>query len=147
MTRDAVSFAESFDAALLSFFKRGPSIETVQNRGDDHDRRPDRLLHDVEIAQRATLIVVVWVCLNLFGVTHFDAYPFILLNLFLSMLASVQARARVEDDRTGRDVFAGAGVGLEEVEGVGGLPGGRNARGRRSWAIKLSCRRWRGTLV
>uniref|UniRef100_UPI000F08FA07 DUF1003 domain-containing protein n=2 Tax=Pseudomonas TaxID=286 RepID=UPI000F08FA07 len=26
-----------------------------------------------------TLIVVLWVCLNVFGVAHFDLYPFILL--------------------------------------------------------------------
>ena len=38
-----------------------------------------------------TVIVVLWVALNMSGITHFDVYPFILLNLFLSMLAAVQA--------------------------------------------------------
>jgi uncharacterized membrane protein len=38
-----------------------------------------------------TLIVVVWVCLNLFGVTHFDAYPFILLNLAFSLQSAYAA--------------------------------------------------------
>ena len=38
-----------------------------------------------------TLIVVIWVCLNLFGVTHFDAYPFILLNLAFSLQSAYAA--------------------------------------------------------
>lgn len=38
-----------------------------------------------------TLIVVIWVCLNLFGVTHFDIYPFILLNLAFSLQAAYAA--------------------------------------------------------
>ena len=38
-----------------------------------------------------TLIVVIWICLNLFGFTHFDAYPFILLNLAFSLQAAYAA--------------------------------------------------------
>jgi uncharacterized membrane protein len=38
-----------------------------------------------------TLIVVAWVCLNLSGVTHFDAYPFILLNLAFSLQSAYAA--------------------------------------------------------
>lgn len=38
-----------------------------------------------------TLIVVIWVCLNLFGVTHFDIYPFILLNLAFSLQSAYAA--------------------------------------------------------
>lgn len=38
-----------------------------------------------------TLIVVIWMCLNLFGFTHFDAYPFILLNLAFSLQAAYAA--------------------------------------------------------
>ncbi|MEB2516815.1 DUF1003 domain-containing protein [Pseudomonas sp. YuFO20] len=38
-----------------------------------------------------TLIVVIWVCLNLFGVAHFDAYPFILLNLAFSLQSAYAA--------------------------------------------------------
>jgi uncharacterized membrane protein len=38
-----------------------------------------------------TLIVVIWICLNLFGVTHFDIYPFILLNLAFSLQAAYAA--------------------------------------------------------
>lgn len=43
-----------------------------------------------------TLVLVTWVALNSFILTRnghkgFDPYPYILLNLFLSMLASVQA--------------------------------------------------------
>ena len=38
-----------------------------------------------------TLIVLVWICLNLTGVTHFDVYPFILLNLAFSLQAAYAA--------------------------------------------------------
>ncbi len=38
-----------------------------------------------------TLIVVLWVCLNVFGVTHFDVYPFILLNLAFSLQSAYAA--------------------------------------------------------
>ena len=38
-----------------------------------------------------TLIVAIWICLNLFGVTHFDIYPFILLNLAFSLQAAYAA--------------------------------------------------------
>lgn len=38
-----------------------------------------------------TLIVVIWVCLNMFGVTHFDIYPFILLNLAFSLQSAYAA--------------------------------------------------------
>ena len=39
-----------------------------------------------------SLIVVLWMILNFIAfIYHWDPYPFILLNLFLSMLASVQA--------------------------------------------------------
>ncbi len=38
-----------------------------------------------------TLIVLVWICLNLSGVTDFDVYPFILLNLAFSLQAAYAA--------------------------------------------------------
>lgn len=38
-----------------------------------------------------TLIVVLWVCLNIFGVTTFDVYPFILLNLAFSLQSAYAA--------------------------------------------------------
>ncbi|VVO38686.1 DUF1003 domain-containing protein [Pseudomonas fluorescens] len=38
-----------------------------------------------------TLIVVIWVCLNLSGLTHFDLYPFILLNLAFSLQSAYAA--------------------------------------------------------
>ncbi|MGY2188174.1 DUF1003 domain-containing protein [Pseudomonas sp. SDO5591_S426] len=38
-----------------------------------------------------TLIVVAWVCLNLSGFAHFDAYPFILLNLAFSLQSAYAA--------------------------------------------------------
>jgi len=38
-----------------------------------------------------TLIVTVWIILNVLGVTHFDVYPFILLNLAFSLQAAYAA--------------------------------------------------------
>ncbi|MBP5094777.1 DUF1003 domain-containing protein [Pseudomonas protegens] len=38
-----------------------------------------------------TLVVLVWVALNLTGVTHFDVYPFILLNLAFSLQSAYAA--------------------------------------------------------
>lgn len=38
-----------------------------------------------------TLIVAVWIVLNVTGVTHFDVYPFILLNLAFSLQAAYAA--------------------------------------------------------
>ncbi len=38
-----------------------------------------------------TLIVAIWICLNVFGITHFDLYPFILLNLAFSTQAAYAA--------------------------------------------------------
>ncbi|MHA6787264.1 DUF1003 domain-containing protein [Pseudomonas sp. FP2300] len=38
-----------------------------------------------------TLIVLIWVSLNLLGVVHFDAYPFILLNLAFSLQSAYAA--------------------------------------------------------
>jgi CRP/FNR family transcriptional regulator, cyclic AMP receptor protein len=35
--------------------------------------------------------MTIWMCINLFGLGHFDPYPFILLNLMLSTLAALQA--------------------------------------------------------
>jgi uncharacterized membrane protein len=38
-----------------------------------------------------TVIVAVWIALNVAGVTHFDIYPFILLNLAFSLQAAYAA--------------------------------------------------------
>jgi uncharacterized membrane protein len=38
-----------------------------------------------------TLIVAVWIVLNVTGITHFDVYPFILLNLAFSLQAAYAA--------------------------------------------------------
>lgn len=38
-----------------------------------------------------TVVVAVWIALNIFGYTHFDVYPFILLNLAFSLQAAYAA--------------------------------------------------------
>lgn len=38
-----------------------------------------------------TGVVAIWICLNVFGFSHFDVYPFILLNLAFSLQAAYAA--------------------------------------------------------
>src|SRR5262249_43493993 len=38
-----------------------------------------------------TIIVAVWMAVNILGLTHFDIYPFILLNLAFSLQAAYAA--------------------------------------------------------
>lgn len=38
-----------------------------------------------------TLVVAIWIALNVSGVTHFDAYPFVLLNLAFSLQSAYAA--------------------------------------------------------
>lgn len=38
-----------------------------------------------------TIIVAIWISINVWGVAHFDAYPFILLNLAFSLQAAYAA--------------------------------------------------------
>lgn len=38
-----------------------------------------------------TLVVTIWILLNVVGIVHFDAYPFILLNLAFSLQAAYAA--------------------------------------------------------
>ena len=38
-----------------------------------------------------TIVVAIWICLNIFGFTKFDVYPFILLNLAFSLQAAYAA--------------------------------------------------------
>ncbi len=38
-----------------------------------------------------TLLVIIWIILNTCGITHFDLYPFILLNLAFSLQAAYAA--------------------------------------------------------
>lgn len=69
-----------------------------------------------------TLIVVVWICINIFGLTKFDVYPFILLNLAFSLQAAYAAplillaqtrqaerdRVLVDSDAAHREALAAA---------------------------------------
>jgi uncharacterized membrane protein len=71
-----------------------------------------------------TLMVVVWVILNATGVTHFDIYPFIFLNLAFSLQAAYAAplillaqtrqadrdKAQAEADAQHREVLAQEGL-------------------------------------
>ncbi|QBR03901.1 DUF1003 domain-containing protein [Paraburkholderia pallida] len=38
-----------------------------------------------------TVVVTIWIALNVWGVTHFDAYPFVLLNLAFSLQSAYAA--------------------------------------------------------
>ena len=39
-----------------------------------------------------TIVVAIWICLNVFGYSKFDVYPFILLNLAFSLQAACRSR-------------------------------------------------------
>ena len=73
--------------------------------------------------------IILWVIFNtlpLFGVIRWDAYPFILLNLFLSLIAAFQApfimmsqrRVEVKQDMAYRGLFAELKNELVSVKGV-----------------------------
>src|SRR5919198_3587664 len=76
-----------------------------------------------------TLIVAVWIVLNVVGVTHFDLYPFILLNLAFSTQAAYAAplillaqtrqadrdKAHAEMDMKHQETLARAAVERQEL--------------------------------
>jgi uncharacterized membrane protein len=77
----------------------------------------------------ASIIIVAWVILNtmpLFGVIRWDSYPFVLLNLFLSLIAALQApfimmsqrRIEVKQDMAYRGLFADLKTELIQIKGV-----------------------------
>src|ERR1700736_539284 len=56
-----------------------------------------------------TVLVAIWIVLNVAGITHFDVYPFILLNLAFSLQAAYAAplillaqTRQVDRDKIGR---------------------------------------------
>jgi len=76
-----------------------------------------------------TLMVAVWIWVNAVGVTHFDVYPFILLNLAFSLQAAYAAplillaqtrqadrdKAHAEADAMHREALAAASLERQEL--------------------------------
>src|SRR5262245_56063775 len=76
-----------------------------------------------------TIIVATWIMLNVAGVTHFDVYPFILLNLAFSLQAAYAAplillaqtrqadrdKAHADSDAQHREALAQASSEREEL--------------------------------
>ena len=76
-----------------------------------------------------TVVVIVWIVLNIAGLTHFDVYPFILLNLAFSLQAAYAAplillaqtrqadrdKALAEADAQHREALAAASLERQEV--------------------------------
>jgi uncharacterized membrane protein len=76
-----------------------------------------------------TLIVGLWIALNVAGVTHFDVYPFILLNLAFSLQAAYAAplillaqtrqadrdKAHADADAQHREALAQASLERQEL--------------------------------
>jgi len=76
-----------------------------------------------------TLIVSIWITLNVVGVTHFDLYPFILLNLAFSLQAAYAAplillaqtrqadrdKAHADADAQHREDLAKAAIDRQEL--------------------------------
>jgi uncharacterized membrane protein len=77
----------------------------------------------------ATSVILIWVFVNtltLFGFLRWDPYPFILLNLFLSLVAAFQApfimmsqrRVETKQDMAYRGLFAEMKTELISIKGV-----------------------------
>src|SRR5712691_436940 len=78
-----------------------------------------------------TIIVAIWIVLNMVGVTHFDLYPFILLNLAFSLQAAYAAplillaqtrqadrdKAHADADARHREDLAQANIERQELAG------------------------------
>jgi uncharacterized membrane protein len=76
-----------------------------------------------------TILVTIWIVLNVAGVTHFDIYPFILLNLAFSLQAAYAAplillaqtrqadrdKAHADADAQHREALAGANIDRQEL--------------------------------
>jgi uncharacterized membrane protein len=76
-----------------------------------------------------TVVVAIWICLNVFGAAKFDVYPFILLNLAFSLQAAYAAplillaqtrqadrdKAHAEADAQHREALAAAAAQRQEV--------------------------------
>ena len=76
-----------------------------------------------------SVVVVVWIVVNLIGITHFDVYPFILLNLAFSLQAAYAAplillaqtrqadrdKAHADADAQHREALAQASIERQEL--------------------------------
>src|SRR5436309_818741 len=76
-----------------------------------------------------TVLVIVWIALNVAGLTQFDVYPFILLNLAFSLQAAYAAplillaqtrqadrdKAHVDADAQHREALANASIERQEL--------------------------------
>lgn len=76
-----------------------------------------------------SMLVAVWVAVNVIGITHFDAYPFILLNLAFSLQAAYAAplillaqtrqadrdKAHADADAQHREALAQASIERQEL--------------------------------
>ena len=91
-------FSAEDDEELLDLLVEQPIAIDIDKQEDKNMTRGDRVADKIsEIAGSWGFIfgfiafLVLWMCLNLFGVIKIDEYPFILLNLLLSCLAALQA--------------------------------------------------------
>jgi uncharacterized membrane protein len=76
-----------------------------------------------------SVVVAVWVAVNIIGITHFDVYPFILLNLAFSLQAAYAAplillaqtrqadrdKAHADADAQHREALAQASIERQEL--------------------------------
>jgi len=76
-----------------------------------------------------TMVVAAWIAINVVGFTHFDVYPFILLNLAFSLQAAYAAplillaqtrqadrdKAHADADAQHREALAAASIAREEL--------------------------------
>ena len=91
-------FSAEDDEELLDLLVEQPIAIDIDKQEDKNMTKGDRVADKIsEIAGSWGFIfgfiafLVIWMCLNLFGIVKIDEYPFILLNLLLSCLAALQA--------------------------------------------------------
>ena len=91
-------FSAEDDEELLDLLVEQPIAIDIEKQEDKNMTRGDRVADKIsEIAGSWGFIfgfiafLIIWMCLNLFGIVKIDEYPFILLNLLLSCLAALQA--------------------------------------------------------
>ena len=86
------------DEELLDLLIDQPISIDIDKQEDKNMTQGDRVADKIsEIAGSWGFIfgfiafLIIWMCLNIFGIIKIDEYPFILLNLLLSCLAALQA--------------------------------------------------------
>ena len=72
----------------MSEIKNVNEVWNIKTFGQKTSDGLTRLIGSWALIITQTVILIIWLALNLMGYVSFDPYPFILMNLFLSMQAA-----------------------------------------------------------